>query len=119
MGRRKQPKLRINKNCHYCGEPATCYDHVIPYSLVGHNTLLVPACDECNGLLGARLFQSLGEKKSFIARALAKRHAVDLRMRVWTETEIMELGYTLRTVILAGLENANRVRRRIAHASSM
>lgn len=36
-------------DCHYCGEPATTLDHLIPVSLGGTTKDgVVPACATCN-----------------------------------------------------------------------
>jgi hypothetical protein len=43
--------------CVYCGEPATCLDHVRPLARGGEETAgnLVPACQDCNSRKSARL----------------------------------------------------------------
>lgn len=43
--------------CVYCGEPATCLDHVRPLARGGEETAsnLVPACKDCNSRKSARL----------------------------------------------------------------
>jgi len=40
----------MNNGCHYCGEPASQWDHIVPKKLGGKNTWdnLIPACSWCN-----------------------------------------------------------------------
>jgi 5-methylcytosine-specific restriction endonuclease McrA len=59
---------RIVGDCHYCGEPATTRDHVVPVSKGGRagNGNIVPACNRCNQLKGSmdyREFMGLMGKK--------------------------------------------------------
>lgn len=44
------PELPTAAICHYCGDPATTWDHIIPRALYGPGEPwnLVPACEECN-----------------------------------------------------------------------
>ena len=44
-------------DCAYCGEPATCIDHVMPISKGGPNTIdnTVLACTSCNARKAAKL----------------------------------------------------------------
>jgi 5-methylcytosine-specific restriction endonuclease McrA len=50
--------LRGGPDCHYCGDPATTVDHVIPVSKGGapyDEANLVPSCKPCNDRKGGRL----------------------------------------------------------------
>lgn len=82
MQKRKCRPAPPNTHCFYCGASATGFDHVIPYSVCGENTELVPACFECNSLLGATIFDSVWEKKSYLVRAIAKKYREILEMKI-------------------------------------
>lgn len=62
---KKQVKDRDNGICQYCGDPATCIDHVYPYSNGGKHTAsnLVQACFRCNSWLSAKAYNSFEDKK--------------------------------------------------------
>lgn len=40
----------FENGCHYCGGKAECWDHIIPKSLDGDNSIenLIPSCTQCN-----------------------------------------------------------------------
>lgn len=53
--------------CHYCGTPCESWDHMVPMSRGGANTLgnLVPACWPCNSAKKARTVEEwLGHQPS-------------------------------------------------------
>ena len=100
MPRRGQPKLsRLNKlccPCFYCGQTASCYDHVTPFCVVGHLTDTVPCCSECNSLLGSKIFINRWYKKQYIHQTLKKRYRKTLNFRIRTEEELSEVRGMLR-----------------------
>ena len=52
--RRRAELLEGNPLCHWgCGQPATEADHLIPYDIVGDETVLVASCKICNARRGA------------------------------------------------------------------
>ena len=56
-------------DCFYChDEPATCIDHVIPYSYDFDNSIenLVPACGLCNALAADKHFEDVEQKRQYI-----------------------------------------------------
>ena len=58
-----------NTPCGYCFEKwATCWDHIIPYSLGGPTNTenLMPACAACNGLLHDKVFNTVQEKREYV-----------------------------------------------------
>lgn len=77
--------------CFYCGEPSWGRDHVFPQSAqsayfsisprfaaemaAGFDVDTVPACVECNSLLGAGIDSSLRERTLRLKNRLAERHA--------------------------------------------
>lgn len=72
---RTSRKPSVYTPCGYCFDNwATCYDHIKPLNSGGDNTQanLYPACQRCNGWLGARVFSSLDEKRAYVNGKLAK-----------------------------------------------
>jgi len=69
-------RLRGLIPCGYCFEEwADCYDHIKPVAHGGTNRKenLYPACSRCNGLVAAKLFGSLEEKRLYVQSELRKR----------------------------------------------
>jgi hypothetical protein len=69
--RRNSIGRRIPRNtpCGYCFEKwATCWDHIIPYSLGGPTNTdnLMPACRACNAMLSDKVFDSIEEKREYV-----------------------------------------------------
>lgn len=56
------------QSCYYCGEFATCIDHVIPVAAGGGNNIdnLVLSCSWCNLLASDKVFETLEEKCDYI-----------------------------------------------------
>lgn len=107
--------------CEYCGEPAQARDHVVPRAfrraLDGTRELMVllarmpdtvPACHECNGIIGADVFDSLDEKRTEIQRRLARRYRRLLCMPQWDDDELNELQGRVRETVVAA-EHTRRV----------
>lgn len=74
---------RDNDTCRYCGNPATCIDHVVPYSVtpLHEEDNLIAACGRCNSIAGSRHFPSFSEKKEFILESIVRRKARSERAR--------------------------------------
>lgn len=111
--------------CVYCGEAATGRDHVIPMlwaatalqlDTSGFRTLrrwlvTVPACSSCNSIGADRVFASLSQKREFIQKNLRTKLRKMASVR-WDEDELAEVGYHLRTHIVAKQNEYDRLRRR-------
>lgn len=97
--------------CAYCGTAADTIDHTFPQSLNGsaldgfgsiaglamrHDHRKVPACRECNSLLGARIFQTFRERKACLKDLLRQRYRRYIEAPAWSDTEMARLGHTLR-----------------------
>jgi len=89
--------------CCYCGDPATCEDHVPPLThyrdlLATHmppdkrRLLLVPACHECNSFLGDKPWGQLAFRKRYIKRRLRLRYKALVTMPTWYDREVETLG---------------------------
>jgi hypothetical protein len=67
--------VTITAVCVYCGDLATCRDHIVPYlyaglvpKRVGGNGAgrTVPSCNTCNNALGSKLFKTWEERCHYI-----------------------------------------------------
>lgn len=114
-----------NDACAYCGVQADTYDHVPPLSMVhalgrthfeqsGIKLWRVPACRECNCLLGKCPHHTITKRKQVIKGKLRQRYAKYLRSAHWTGEELEELGHNLRVLIESGYSIGEWARRRIA-----
>jgi hypothetical protein len=68
--------------CIYCGERATCRDHVLPVSIAEampsivwplEILRIVPSCTRCNSIAGAGIFTTIQSKRNFILQRIADR----------------------------------------------
>ena len=111
----------MNKSCYYCGEPATTEDHTIPRTVLSRDThadsrirkLIVPACFECNVLLGSKVFDTLKDRRDYVQGRLEQRYRTLLDMPEWRDKEIVELSSNLQGSIRASLDEAARIRKRV------
>ena len=93
----------LQRNCMYCGERADNVEHVFPKTYFGEQTQKVWACSECNGLAGAKIFDSILEKRSYIQERLRWRYRGFLEMPDWCQEEMDELGPSMLTEIKKGM----------------
>ena len=99
--------------CTYCREaPATDRDHVIPSSRERVKKTFrqkdtVPSCSECNRLLSNLNYFTVRSRAEYLLTAYKKRHRDLLIMPHWSQEELDELGYTLRTAIELKVELKN------------
>jgi hypothetical protein len=86
--------------CFYCSTPADTLDHVPPLSWIeayGLENLrrartplsLVPACGECNSLLGNKKLLYTDDRLRFLE---TKYHSLFEKLARWTDDEIAEMG---------------------------
>lgn len=98
--------------CVYCGAPADTKDHVSPQSLhrlldsFNEQTLaddiqgvLVPACRECNSMLGPHPAWMLSERIDALKKLFWKKHKRAIRRALWSDDEISECGRGLGSYI--------------------
>lgn len=62
---RERTEIPVGVSCTYCDDAATCWDHVIPYSL-DPNGPLTPSCQPCNLILSNKVFNSLEDRKKYV-----------------------------------------------------
>jgi len=90
---------KLGRTCTYCGNRATCIDHIIPWSYCQSNepTNLAPACEECNLIAGSKVFDTLELKRDYI---LGKIHRKRKKLiSIWLKDDFAELGGTLRSAM--------------------
>lgn len=121
--RRLNEGIKDRSSCHYCGEPATCEDHVIPHSLThrqdtnrtGYGVDTLPACSECNTLLTNHIHDSLYERQERVYQCLTLRYSKEIKGEAWTQEELDELGYTLRSEGEAFNRRKTQIMRRLVY----
>lgn len=114
--------LEDRSRCYYCGEPSACEDHVIPHALLyrqraarkGYGKDTLPACTDCNALLGARVFDTLADRVAYLADTIRKRDAKHLAYKQWTESDLQSVSPTLQRIAIAANTEHARAQRRIA-----
>lgn len=90
--------------CVYCGDYFECRDHVIPVSYQSPHRYynmgeIVKCCSECNRYLGNNAVHTVQDRADFLKTEYIRRKSKWLRAPHWTEEEIGQLGYSLRTEI--------------------
>ncbi len=96
--------LKDRSSCYYCGEPSECEDHAIPHALVrrlgaarsGYGTDTLPACHECNTLLGAQVFDTLEDRTEYICTRLKQRYSKEIEGEAYNRRKAQidrRLGY--------------------------
>lgn len=122
-------ELTENYDCTYCGERATCRDHVLPFSY-GCSTkrirsssysrkTCVPACEECNSLLSNFMYTSIAERALFLAGRLWYRHKDVLTSPQWSKEEYDGLSGNMLKHIKSLQTKKNLVKVRIEYARSV
>lgn len=87
--------------CMYCGEPANEREHVYPRTLFGEDTPKVWSCGECNRIAGAKLFDTIEEKRDYIHKQLVRRYSGLLSSPEWDIEELKELKGSIKKDVLA------------------
>lgn len=107
-------------NCTYCGAAdGNNRDHVVPAAYAQNakhfHTETVPACHECNTLLGSRLFVTIPTRAAYLLGAYERRYKKLLSTPAWTDEELNDLGPSLRDSIVAAEAQRKTVAIRIEH----
>lgn len=105
-------RCRRQQRCIYCGEPSDHIEHVVPRRM-GLPTWTVPSCAECNLLAAGTAVYDLHSKQDLIHGRLRRRYQDILALPDWTEEQIKELKYNLRTYVRASLQKRERIRHRL------
>ena len=75
--------------------------------------LAVPACKECNSLMGNLTYNTLAAKKEALKVKLGIRYKRLLDLPVWNHKELSRLGPALRSRVMHGLNMKRLVRARL------
>lgn len=118
------------ERCYYCGDPAGTLDHARPQSLdrvlrsMDEETRAlvvsrqprrdqVPACRDCNCMLGRKWFSTLEERRAYVKEHLRAKHYRLLHSPPWTQEEIDDLGPTLKTTVVSQQRKKRRIEQRL------
>jgi len=112
--------------CVYCGVIANSVDHVPPRAIRERLVALglalrypfveVPACRECNSVLGARAGWTVSDRRRYVKQALKRRYASVLRIPDWSDTELAQMSPGMQSYIADGLQVRDFIRQRLAFA---
>lgn len=102
----------IRNVCTYCGDPADCMDHVVPWSYISTVVrkggqegkflgIRTWACRECNAILGAKRFPCMWRRIVHVHDRLCVRLEHDLMFPIWSREEMIPLRPNLRRQIEA------------------
>lgn len=109
--------------CTYCGEyDGNHRDHIIPISYVStirsyRPGSTVPACSECNGTLGDRMFITVPERAGYVYRRYSEKYKKLLSMPDWTFSELEVMSDNLRNNIETSLKHRDITKQRIEKLS--
>lgn len=98
-------KFGIPYTCSYCGDLAETMDHCIPWSVAKRNDnqrrnligFCCPACQDCQNILGNRVFSTFQDRVLFVKGKLRNRYGKG--HPVWDEEELSELSGNLRKYV--------------------
>lgn len=96
--------------CYYCGDPASTIDHCPALSVAyaygadyftGRNIKFwkVPACRQCNAILGNKPLNHLHQRVRHIYDRLQSKYEKYMKMTEWHPEEIAELNGWLREYV--------------------
>jgi len=110
--------------CFYCGQEGGTVDHQPPISTIGSmvtggmafECVLVPSCSHCNQLLGNLPTITLSERFEELKNRLRTKYHKELQIQgQWTMEEILELGHSLRGMILGSVQLGQLAEERILY----
>lgn len=92
--------------CIYCGFPSGSRDHLIPRGLSGDAArssivAVVPACSECNSRIQAAATFNVSKRREIAHESIRKSKRHILSAPDWTDEDLAEFGYELRSHIKA------------------
>lgn len=116
-----EPWGRIGEACTYCGMPSDTMDHVPALSTVSMirateietgRMIKVPACRECNSLLGTTTAHSIVERRAIVREKLTARYRKYLNMPKWDEDDFEDVSPEMAKFIRASSVIAEQVKAR-------
>jgi len=103
--------------CIYCGGPGWTKDHLLPVGFTGEgnrrHVLTVPACGECNSLIGASYAPSITERREIAKAGIRRKYKRRLIAHEYTKEEVAEFGPGLRPTILRAQSDKRAVIERL------
>ena len=103
--------------CIYCGCPGWQKDHLMPRPWTGdaerRHVLTVPACGECNGMIGDAPIFTITERRARAHTSIRRKYRRILEMPEWPVQERARLGHTLRQSIEKGVKQRAMVHARL------
>jgi hypothetical protein len=122
-------RVRYNREhkdrCFYCGELADTRDHLTPQA-VGSAGLsqwlgqdVVQCCRECNMLLGDRYAYALIPRMEHLAHALVRKYKLADAVPEWDDSEVEELGPSLRSYVRGRVRARQRALDRVWHVRAV
>ncbi len=94
--------------CVYCGLSGYTRDHLLPMTVTGRaarrHVLTVPACRECNSVIGDRRVANITVRRSYAQQGIRRKYRRALRTLDWTNEQLNEFGPTLRSCAIKALE---------------
>ncbi len=119
----RSERIPLIEPCYYCGLPGITVDHIPPTSfrerladmgLLGRYPFIeVRACTQCNSWLGAKHLFTPAKRKAYIKKRLWKKYRRHLTLPQWSDSELAQIGYVLRTKVLSSLEKAELIKARL------
>lgn len=111
--------------CVYCGDSAPSLDHVPPvsslYMMIGSvpesklpKCYTVPACMECNSILGAVGKFTVHARAMELKSRLKKRYKKILSLPSWSEEELSQLSDALREHVMLGIAKRESLKLRLS-----
>jgi len=114
------------RTCIYCGSDSSLIkEHVIPASFFGWRSSdsdkqwIVTGCETCNKLAGSYTCFSIPEKSTYLIKRYKQYFKKVLSTPFWTEEELGELQYTLRTAVITGLEAKGVINQKLKHLTEV
>lgn len=114
--------------CTYCGCRATEIDHVIPIAGTTNRKrrhadmskgIRTYACKRCNTKLGCKRFDHFGDRLNFLANYYQELAQEFKRDSEWSDEEIQELDYTLRTYVASNQERMKELDEKVTWKDSI
>ena len=112
--------------CFYCGAnngigfdhvpPITRVDDYMAFGLANEIYVKVPACEQCNSLLGNSLQVTILDRVEFLKQRLRRKLARDLRCKV-DFNDTRHMGPRLKAVIRAAIERRDIAEARLDYYS--
>ena len=111
--------------CTYCGDTTSLTrDHVIAVSWTGFKRSYekgstVPACRECNSILGANPFFSICSRANFISNQLTRKYRKILNHPHWSDSELEQMSREFQSSLKSRGNAKSFIEARIRHAALM